>query len=70
MLCQAKITDEFGGKYQCMNESTVRITIIKAKKHSKCLCTLHRHRYVSRYRYEAKHCHKPCEIIEEQLIQQ
>lgn len=67
MNCQAKIRDEFGGKYICDNDATIKVTIIKAKKHSTCLCDKHRHRYVARYRYEAKHCYKPCEIIEEKI---
>lgn len=68
MKCQAKIRDEFGGKYICLKEAAVKVTIIKADKnikHSKCLCLEHRSRYVARYRYQAKYCFKPCEILEE-----
>lgn len=64
MYCQSKNTEDWE---KCCGEATVRVTIIKARTHSKCLCKKHRDRYVARYRYRAKFCDKPCEIIEEKL---
>ena len=70
MNCQAKIQEVPWDKHtnRCECEATTKVTIVKSGgKKTKCLCNLHRHRYVAKYRYEAKHCYKPCEIIEEKL---
>lgn len=74
MNCKAIIHDEFGGKYKCLEEATVKVTIKTFAPHvqkvltkSTCLCNHHKQRYLSRHRYQIKHLGKQTEIIEEML---
>lgn len=66
-LCKALIKDEYGGKYECLNEATKEITIDtfashlgKRVKRVRRLCNEHSKRLLSRHRYQIKHMNKDC----------
>ena len=74
MNCKAKITDEYGGKYTCLEIATKKITIItfaphlgKEITHIRCLCDLHARRLKNRHNYRIKHLSKQTILIQESL---
>lgn len=74
MKCQAKITDNYGCKYTCLEEATKKITITTFAPHLnkeiskyRCLCTKHAHRLKNRHNYKIKHLGKQTTIKEELL---
>ena len=74
MKCQAKIQDEFGGKYKCYDEAVTKLIITTFAPHlqrdvitTKCLCSMHLHRTKNRYNYRIKHLGKKCTLKEEPL---
>lgn len=71
MNCQAKIIDEFGNKYKCLQPATKQITTKTFAPHlqkdvvkTRALCSTHAARLKSRFRYKVKHCGKQTIITE------
>ena len=80
MNCTAKLTNHFtfNGKpyYKCSEEAVTEVSIITYVPHLKrkvtkkrCLCNMHAKRWLSRHRYQIKHCGKKSELFEKPILQ-
>lgn len=74
MNCQAKMHDHYNNKYKCMEEATHEVITETTLKNGRVvkkvrkLCTKHRSRLVSRFRYDIKHKQKNCKITESEIL--
>lgn len=78
MNCTAKISNDLGWRFKCLNQVTKLVTVVTTVPHlnnkvvtrKRHLCTRHASRLVSKHRYQIKHLGKNKTVEVEDVTEQ